>query len=61
MNVSTYAKAIAGALIAALSVLATALADGSVTSGEWIKTAIAFIVGLAAVYVVPNAAKNQPL
>lgn len=64
---SRYAKAlvgaVVGALIAGLSSLATALADpaasfGTLTDGQWVSVALAFLGGLGitggAVYAIPN-------
>lgn len=54
-------KALVGAIIAGLSVLAgylvndTSLSD--ITAGQWVAAIIAFLVALAAVWAVPN---NQP-
>ena len=54
-----YAKALIGALVAALGALGAALtpdADGlvSVTPGEWVAVVSALLVGLLAVFAVPN-------
>lgn len=57
MHVSEFRKAIVGALIAALSVLAGAVGDG-VSAEEWITTAVAFLTGLGVVYAVPNRAPS---
>jgi hypothetical protein len=54
-----YLKAIVAALIAGLGALATGLGDGSLSAQEYIYAAIAFLVGLGAVWAVPNTpAKN---
>lgn len=51
---NTYAKAITGAVVAALAVLATSLDNGDVTAQEWVYVAIAFFTALGAVYAIPN-------
>jgi len=60
-SVAPYAKAITGAIIAALSALSVALipdsaagATSNVTSSEWVTIAIAFLVALSAVWAIPN-------
>lgn len=53
-----YARKFLVALIAALGVLATALADGSVTGSEWVGILIAFL-GALGVYSIPNQQKGQ--
>lgn len=52
-----YAKKFCVALIAALGILSNALADGHVSSSEWISVAVAFL-GALGVYAVTNA--KQP-
>jgi hypothetical protein len=53
---STAAKAIVGALTAALGSLSTAVVDGSfVTTQEWLTAALAGLVSLGAVYQIPNS------
>jgi len=56
---STIAKAIVGALIAALSALGAALTDGQVTATEWVVVATALLTGLGLVWAVPNAPVKQ--
>lgn len=57
-----YAKALVGAIIAALTALATALVPavegGSavVSPAEWVTVLLAFVVAFGAVWSVPNAA-----
>jgi hypothetical protein len=58
--VKEYAKAIVGAIAAALTALQVALnplAEGSstVTANEWVGVAIAAIVTFGAVFAVPNS------
>jgi hypothetical protein len=53
-KVKPYAKAVAGAAVAGLSAYGTALADGTVTSGEWVGVALAAVAAGAAVFGVPN-------
>lgn len=55
-----YAKAIVGALIAALTAIGAGTAAASaagthMTADEWIVAAIAFISGLSLVWAVPNS------
>ena len=56
--VAPYAKAIIAALVAGLGALASALVDGNslgdVSDGQWVAVVVAFLVGLAAVFAVPN-------
>jgi hypothetical protein len=52
--VASYAKAIVGALVAGLGVLATGLDDSSINGQEWVYAAIAFLTALAAIWAVPN-------
>lgn len=51
---TAYAKALTGALVAGLAVLATSLDNDVVTAQEWIYAAIAFLTALGAVYAIPN-------
>lgn len=58
-KIAPYAKAIIGALVAALGALGAALtpdASGlvSVNPGEWVAVVSALLVGLLAVFAVPN-------
>jgi hypothetical protein len=53
-KVTPYLKAIVGALIAGLGVLALALEDEKVTSGEWVNIAIATLTALGVVWAIPN-------
>lgn len=50
----SYAKAIIGALVAGLAALQAALDDGGITAAEGIAAAIATLVALGAIWVVPN-------
>jgi hypothetical protein len=54
MPLTAYAKAVIGAIIAALGALGTALIDQDVTPNEWIGVALAFFVALGGVWAVPN-------
>jgi hypothetical protein len=56
MTAAQMAKALVGALIAGLTALGTALADGEVTQGEWVGVAVAALGVLGAVFATPNAA-----
>jgi hypothetical protein len=55
---SAYAKAIVGAIVAALSSLSVVLVGdmgfGDLTDGQWVGIVIAFLAGLGIVYAVPN-------
>lgn len=51
----TVAKAIAAAVTAFGGALGTALADGTVTTTEWVGVAVATLVATAAVWRTPNA------
>jgi hypothetical protein len=53
--VDRYAKAIVGAIIAALAAAGGATADGSITLAEGTGIAFAFFVALGAIWAVPNA------
>jgi hypothetical protein len=59
MNIGRYAKAFVGGAIAGLTALGTALGDNKVTASEWTVIAIATLVGLGAVWAVPNAKAPQ--
>lgn len=52
------AKAIVGAVVAALGTLSGLLVNdtsiGDITAGQWVTVAIAFFVALGAIWVVPN-------
>ena len=54
-----YAKAIVGAVIAALTALSTALEDGVVSYQEWVTVALGLLTGLAVIWAVPNAAEQK--
>lgn len=53
-----YARKFFIALIAALAVLTTALADGTVSTAEWLSIASAFL-GAYGVYAVSNVSPND--
>jgi hypothetical protein len=53
-----YAKTIAAVLTAALIAAQTAIADGHITSSDWITIALAGL-GAIAVFVTPNAIPPQ--
>lgn len=55
VTVDRYAKAIIGALVAALGAVQVALVSPGVTSTEWVTVAIAFLAGLGFIWAVPNA------
>ena len=62
-NVAPYLKAVVAAFVAGLGSLAAVLVDdkslGDVTDGQWVTVAIAFLVGLGAVFAVPNQVPPQ--
>lgn len=49
-----YAKAVVGALVAALSAYQAAQIDNTITTQEWVTIAVAFLTGLGLVWGVPN-------
>lgn len=51
---SVYAKAFVGALVAALTSIATGLDDGALSAQEWVTAAVALLVAFAAVWATPN-------
>jgi len=53
-NIAPYLKALVAALVAGLTVIATSMADGSLTAQDFVYASIAFLVGLGAVFSVPN-------
>jgi hypothetical protein len=59
MTVARYAKAVAGALVAGLLVLKSAVGDDVVTTAEWIDVAVSVLGSGVLVGFVPNA-KPKP-
>ena len=53
-KIAPYYKAVTGALVAFLSAIAAALAEDGISGQEWITAGIALIVGLGAVFAIPN-------
>ena len=53
-RIAPYAKAVTAAVVAGLTALSTSLDDGALTAQEGVGVAIAFLVGLGAVWAVPN-------
>lgn len=54
-NVAPYMKALVAALVAGLSVIASALGlDGALSTQDFVYATIAFLVALGAVFSVPN-------
>lgn len=54
-NAAPYLKALVAALVAGLSVIASALGlDGALSPQDFVYAAIAFLVALSAVFAVPN-------
>ncbi|OYO16649.1 hypothetical protein CGZ93_17975 [Enemella dayhoffiae] len=54
-SIGLYAKAIVGAVLAGLAATVTALDDGTITGPEWLTITITVLVGLGAVWAIPNA------
>ncbi len=54
-----YAQKFCVALIAALGVTATALADGTITTSEWVSIALSFL-GALGVYAATNTTITKP-
>lgn len=55
-----FIKALVGAFGAGVAVLVTANADGVITSGEKVGALSAFVVGLSAVYQIPDPPPAPP-
>lgn len=60
MKFGSYAKAIVAAVVAGGGALATALADDTVTTGEWLGVVVVTLGALGITYVVPNARVSDP-
>lgn len=56
--IAPYAKAVTAAVIAGLSVILSGLDDSSVDWQEIISATIAFLVGLGAVWAIPNTGRS---
>jgi peptidoglycan/LPS O-acetylase OafA/YrhL len=54
MELGLIAKAIVAAAVSASSAVITALQDGHIDTLEWIAIVSAFLIGLGAVWAVPN-------
>jgi hypothetical protein len=52
--VAPYLKALTAALVAAVAVLVTATDSGDITTHDWLGALLAFLIGLGAVWAVPN-------
>jgi len=59
-KIAPYVKAVIAAVIAFLSSLLTALGDNAISSQEWVTAIIAFLVGLGAVWAIPNKSSSAP-
>lgn len=55
MDLNRYAKAVVGAVVAALSAYQVAQADNVITQQEWVTVAVAFFTALGLVWGVPNS------
>lgn len=60
MSINRYAKAIVGAVVAALSAYQVAQTDNVITTQEWVTIAVAFVTALSIVWGVPNTASTHP-
>jgi len=60
MNLAPYRKSITGFLVAALTAVGTAWADGEITGPEWLGVAVAALGTLGFVYAVPNSTPVSP-
>lgn len=63
MKIDYYLKALAGGAVAALIMLGGFLEDpettfASLSAGQWVAAAVAFLVGSGVVYATPNAEKE---
>lgn len=58
-SVALYAKAIVGSIIAALTAVATGLADEELTRAETVVAVIAFFTALGTVWAVPNKTSSM--
>jgi hypothetical protein len=60
-QVAPYGKAITAAIISGLSMLSGFLINdtalGDITAGQWIAVVISFLVGLGAVWAIPNTSE----
>lgn len=61
MKIGSYAKSIVAAVVAGGTALGTALADDTVTTGEWVGVALAVLGALGIVAAVPNARVSDDL
>jgi hypothetical protein len=52
-----WAKAAVAGIVAALTAISTALADGHISAQEWVTTALATVAAAAAVWLTPNATR----
>lgn len=57
-SIGLYAKAIVGAAMAAATTAISALADGSITGGEWATILVSFLVAVGAIWYVPNTPES---
>jgi ribonuclease PH len=58
-NIGHYSKAVVALLLAGLSAISLALADGKVSTVEWVSIATAVVTAVG-VGVVPNSPKVDP-
>jgi hypothetical protein len=59
-KIAYVAKAVTGAIVAALTAASVGADDGHFSWADGIATAIAFFVGFGAVFSVPNGEKPTP-
>ncbi|MFJ2209317.1 hypothetical protein [Streptomyces microflavus] len=60
MRISSAAKAIVAGLAAGATAAATAVQDGTFTSGETVTTVLAILGALGITYAVPNRPSDPP-
>lgn len=56
---SKYAKAVVACLVAGLAVVQTSLADGTITTTEWVAILAAAAAGYGLTWAVPNAPQSK--
>lgn len=59
MHPNEYAKAIVGAVLAGLTALGTAVAEGGVTGAEWVGVLVAVVVTFGGVFAKRNKRPRQ--
>lgn len=59
LNFVGYARKFCVAAAAALAVLGTALADGAVTTNEWVSVGLTFLSAIGVYYVTNNTGEKK--